>query len=180
MNNCQLNNSINYSGVVNIKLKTNDKIYNFGTCNTGLAYLWQTITMALAGLNIHKRLPKYLDLKYRVSQGEDPEIRTTLLYQKIPFTGISYGLIAGANDQQDCLLLNAVISSYNLKEINIDNTEGLALEILSFEGQPMAEVVVDTGAEDTLLIDLYKILRQNPNNDALIEWKIIIENKVKE
>lgn len=160
-----LQNSVSYSGSLNVYLSVKGHKAPFTLHNNGTKYLLDTITKALAGYDISGCTPKYIDFQHK-----PVDKYITVLTTAVPFTGIVYGEAAEAADNEGKLLLNATITNED-KQYNVNTLYNPRLVILDSNRLVLAEI---TGSTDLQL--LWNSI--TASTDAIVDWEMIF--KVKE
>ena len=151
---------VGYSGEVRIYLKSNDNMKEVYVHNEGKKALWNLLARAVAGYDVKNLLPRYLDLVNETSG-------LSMLYKRIPFTGIIWGDSVEKDETGTSTLFNATLTSeYKTKSISNSKIE---LRMLNSNNDVLASVSGGTG-----ILDVYNSVV--PGVDAVIEWKLTFKN----
>lgn len=169
-----ISNSFTYEGKVDFKLQKNGKLYSIQTDNEGTKYLLDVISKALSGQDISKDIPKYIDFICIDNNGEE----LSLINHLVPITGAVWGALACENTEIDinsngCLLLSGNIEATNKISISEnDYNNEFQLCLCSATKNKLAII------QNESLKNLYLSLTEG--TDAIIEWRMVFTNKIKE
>lgn len=178
MNRGIIANHISYKGIVNMKSTIDKQIVSTSMLNSGTKDLMNLLTKALAGYDISKQVPKFINIGYANNQPQDTY--TFILSRDVPLTGIVWG---EAVDTQNIIQLDASASSLMLsctitsqdKTISSFSGGKLFLLLLSNDGETVLAKIEDT--DDNVIRDTYNKI--TVGTDLIIDWYMIFNSEVK-
>lgn len=178
MNNGIITNHISYKGIVNMKSSIDKQIISTSMFNSGTKDLMNLLTKALAGYDISKQVPKFINIGYANTQS--PGTYSFILNRNIPLTGIVWGEavntqnIIQLDDSASSLLLSCTITSQD-KTISSHDGSKLSLLLLSNDGKTVLAKIEDTS--DNVIRDTYNKL--TVGTDLIVDWYMIFNSEVK-
>lgn len=178
MNNGIITNHISYKGIVNMKSTINKQIVSTNMFNSGTKDLMNLLTKALAGYDISKQVPKFINIGYANEQPQGTY--SFILSRNVPLTGIVWGEavdtqnIIQLDDSASSLMLSCTITSQD-KTISSFSGRKLFLLLLSNDGKTVLAKIEDTN--DNKLRDAYNKL--TVGTDLIVDWYMIFNSEVK-
>lgn len=178
MNNGIITNHISYRGIVNMKSTIDKQIVSTSMFNSGTKDLMNLLTKALAGYDISKQVPKFINIGYANTQPQGTY--SFILNRNIPLTGIVWGEavdtqnIIQLDDSASSLMLSCTITSQD-KTISSFNGSKLFLLLLSNDGKTVLAKIEDT--VDNVIRDTYNKL--TVGTDLIVDWYMIFNSEVR-
>lgn len=155
-------NSFSYKGNVNIKLKRNNKLFQFKCLNAGTIQFLTMLSKVVAGYAPDECIPRYIDF-----QTNDANGYRSALVSDVRLTGVVYGEQAGATHTTAKTLFNGFIG-YEDKgsESTLSDPRLVLLD---------AKKNVVAWVQDENLNTVWETLVKG--TEAVIEWTMSFENK---
>lgn len=180
MNKGIITNHISYKGIVNIRSIIDKQIVSTSMFNSGTKDLMNLLTKALAGYDISKQVPKFINIGYANTQPQGTY--SFILNRNIPLTGIVWGEAVDTqnipqldlDDSASSLMLSCTITSQD-KTISSFNGSKLFLLLLSNDGKTVLAKIEDT--DDNVIKDTYN--RLTVGTDLIVDWYMIFNSEVK-
>lgn len=178
MNNGIITNHISYKGIVNIKSTIDKQVVSTSMFNSGTKDLMNLLTKALAGYDISKQVPKFINIGYANTQPQGTY--SFILNRNIPLTGIVWGEavdtqnIIQLDDSASSLMLSCTITSQD-KTVSLFDGSKLFLLLLSNDGKTVLARIEDT--DDNVIRDTYNKLIVG--TDLIVDWYMIFNSEVK-
>lgn len=178
MNNGIITNHISYKGIVNMRSTIDKQIISTSIFNSGTKDLMNLLTKALAGYDISKQVPKFINIGYANTQPQGTY--SFILNRNIPLTGIVWGEAVNTqnviqlDDSASSLMLSCTITSQD-KTISSFNSSKLFLLLLSNDGKTVLAKIEDT--DDNVIRDTYNKL--TVGTDLIVDWYMIFNSEVK-
>ena len=151
--------NIGYIGSVNLSINVNGKTLVINKKNKGLPELFRLITKALAGNDISKDKPSYIDLRFLNGYGE----WESCLTRKQSISQLSYNLSDGSWVTRASSTIP--YSSLTTTPVSDIETESFRVYLMN-KNTELAYIDVDPN-------DVYKI---TPGTQALVEWVLKLVN----
>ena len=149
-----------YCGEVRMFVETTGGKIEVKEKNSGCKRLWDFLTRAAAGQDTREYAPKYIDIR----KGDG----TSILYKRIPFTGVVFGEAVVRSTDSSSVLFNATLLYEHLKS---KPSEGVALNLIMLDatGKPLAIVESASALSDVCNSIV-------PGVDGVIQWKLTFLN----
>lgn len=179
---------IGYKGNVVAYVNNKEKQYKVEISNNGTDYLTDTLAMAMSGNSIQRRLPAFIDLKYKTDSSEG---YSSLLKSKIDISGRIFNAAQTINDvfKPSCVSLRAIITPNDKYGAGNDilsstgNDLQMRLELYSLppkysvfddEDYMLAYVCCkEEKKQDNALYQIYNAI--NHGTEAIIQWDMNFE-----
>lgn len=179
MNKGIITNHISYKGIVNMKSIIDKQIVSTCMFNSGTKDLMNLLTKALAGYDISKQVPKFINIGYGDTQPQGTY--SFLLNRNIPLTGIVWGEAVDTsnipqwNDSASSLMLSCTITSQDKTISSYNGVSKLFLLLLSNDGKTVLAKIEDTN--DNIIRDTYNKL--TVGTDLMVDWYMIFNSEVR-
>ena len=156
----QSSNKIEYAGELTVSLKSGDNIIPHKFKNAGCKPMWDALAKAMAGYDISKDRPRYIDV---VSADDN---KWSLMVAPVPFVGVVWGMDVNSSPTSTSVVYTATVTA---GEKLFDSTTACTLLMLNHRGEVMATI------EHVELTNIWNAL--GPGVDLIFEWELIFSNK---
>ena len=154
-----IGNSFSYKGNVNIKLKRNNKVFQFKCLNKGTIEFLTMLSKVVAGYTPSEYIPRYVDF-----QTNDGNGYRSALVSDVRLTGVVYGEQAGATGTTAKTLFNGFIDKGSESTLSKPR-----LVLLDAKKNVVASV------QDDNLNTVWETLVKG--TEAVIEWTMSFESE---
>lgn len=155
---------IGYVGEVHISYKRNGKVYESYKHNAGVAGLFKFVCKALAGFDVSKECPTFIDLR----ASTDNIAYSSILTSQIPLSGKTYYQEQGNNEW-----LYKAQATIPASHITVTIAEEVDTSFRLYLMTKIGQTVVDFAYLD---LEQEELVNITPGTQALVEWILRFQN----
>ena len=165
----EIGNGIGYFGEVTAKLTKNDNLFA-RIHNSGTKHLWDTLAMAVVGMDISEKIPFNFCIYKRKPIDDVRYDEESCLFSKILFLGSVWGDVVETSDDRTVARFTASVTARD-RLSTINPSEIAVLKMFNKDGELLAEI------QDNIDRSIAAIHNSMITGvDAVYEWKMIFKN----